>query len=156
MQPMVHGSDKSIISAPVGQRAPNIPHDVRVIAHLLNVIAQGPFSPLPEDGQCHQKIIDRIKFVQLSLVRMPIPDGLIHPQGPTISAIIRSAAALIEAKKTAGMLKPPSSLQVSTSRDASEKKIPAANAGVMTNDLKVTKLLTPGAGQNGEPSDADY
>ncbi len=85
----------SIVSS-VGEHAKNDCSDVLVIQKLLNISIRFnllvPFNTLKEDGKIGKFTKHIIKEFQRRVVGIPIPDGLIQPEGKTIQKLQEIAA----------------------------------------------------------------
>ena len=83
------------ISAAVGKgpSVPNRPNDVMAIKRLLNSQAGPSFSrPLVVDGSVTPEFLARIETFQKQVVKMPVPDGRIDPNGKTLMALNHNQA----------------------------------------------------------------
>ena len=93
--------DKIYTLPPLLQRAvgrpgksSNFQLDVMCVQHLFNKIRMPVQSPLPEDGNCTQTLINAICHFQLVHLRFKHPDGVIDPSGKTFYALARRALSV--------------------------------------------------------------
>jgi hypothetical protein len=78
-----------MISASVGRGGTNLPQDSKVIRELLNqhISKLVPLRPLAVDGRVVPRTIEAIVEFQKRVVRMPVPDGRVDPNGATFLAL---------------------------------------------------------------------
>jgi len=77
------------ISASVGEGGVNKKQDVLTVQKLINTVAKHLKSriKLAEDGVIGPKTIGAIKAIQLEIVKMMRPDGVVDPNGKTIRVL---------------------------------------------------------------------
>ena len=89
--------DDAVLDGPVGAGASNHPLDGFRAKMLLNRAAGFPFRPGEEDfGEVGPRVVSAIKRFQAE--RGLAPDGIIHPDGPTIQVLDREALGMGEVR----------------------------------------------------------
>ncbi len=84
------------LTKPVGKGVHTAPHDkdVLLVQQLLNKSRSPTLGPIGEDGTIGPKTIAAIEEFQRRVVRMPVPDGRVDPNGATIRALSSQVSAM--------------------------------------------------------------
>jgi N-acetylmuramidase len=81
------------LSAAVGPGQPNVSADVVTVQQLLNGHTDVTGQTLETDGNFGQQTLAGIVAYQSAVMNMPVPDGILSPNGPTFAKLVASAPA---------------------------------------------------------------
>ena len=82
------------VGSTVGRSGTNHPHDVRLIQQLLNRFRPLPFALIKVDGKIDLHTLAAIEDFQRRVMKIPTPDGLVSPGGPTLHALMGGHACV--------------------------------------------------------------
>jgi hypothetical protein len=77
----------SALSNSVGRKGKNLPEDIKLLQHLLNLNWPLPQAPLPENGVLDAATISAIENFQRTALGQASPDGQVDPHGDTLALL---------------------------------------------------------------------
>jgi hypothetical protein len=79
----------------VGRKGKNLPEDVKLLQHLLNLNLPLPQAPLSENGILDAATISAIENFQRGAIGQAAPDGRVDPHGDTFATLIADKFSLL-------------------------------------------------------------